>query len=154
MVFESENNMSYSDYLNSSHWKETRQKRLKENPHKNSWVGTCEICNLNEKLHIHHSKYTIGIRAAIFGSIYSKVERKPGSILGRELPEELFVFCSSCHSLWHKYFGLSYPKKKVIQKIRHLMAKGAIKNKAFWVATQPDLYNNLIWRREVNINGR
>lgn len=129
--------MSYNNYLNSEHWQDKRKEKLTSNTN-------CEICNSIESLHIHHGRYTIDEKTAVFDSITRKIDRRSGSILGQEILDELFVFCASCHKLWHRYYGYDFPRRKIIRKIKCLLEKGAIKNKAFWVASQPELYAKII----------
>ena len=65
---------SYSAYLNSDHWKQTRQKAL-ENAEYQCWE-----CGSKDRLHVHHLTY---------------------ENIGGELPEDLMVLCASCHAKIH-----------------------------------------------------
>ena len=110
--------MSYASYLRTKHWKDTRKAKLNDKP-------LCQICKANKSVHVHHKYYT---------------KKDESSILFNEQLTDLITLCSSCHRLTHAYFGINAKKinKKILQ-VQNLLAKGAIKNKAFW-AVSKDLY--------------
>lgn len=66
--------MPYKEYLESDHWKQTRDYQLKRAKFR------CQLCNLSGKLNVHHRTY----------------ERR-----GEELNSDLIVLCESCHKLHH-----------------------------------------------------
>lgn len=70
--------MPYNEYLQTSHWKETRAAAI-ERAH-----NRCQLCNADKSLHVHHRTY----------------ER-----IGEELDADLIVLCSSCHSRFHRGIG-------------------------------------------------
>lgn len=107
--------MQYSSYLATTHWKEKRAYKLLKYP-------ACQICGSEKGIHVHHKYYK---------------DREGKSILFREEMGDLLTLCSSCHKLIHVYFGIGIQKiNKKILRIKSLLAKGAIKNKAFWVVAQ------------------
>lgn len=113
--------MSYTNYLHSSHWENTREEKLAKHP-------VCQVCGSNQSLHIHHKYYF----------------DKNISILGREKETQLVTLCSSCHALTHRYFGHSVKKlNKKFCRIRRLMTLGVKKNKAFWIVATPSLYETI-----------
>lgn len=114
--------MQYAQYLQTTHWKETRDKRVNEH----RW---CSVCKETEKLQVHHKRYS---------------GRDGGSLLFKEQPSILVPLCSSCHRLVHHYFGINVIKlNKKICRVRRLMELGVLKNKAFWVVSNPDLYESI-----------
>jgi HNH endonuclease len=68
--------MSYTDYLQTEHWKEVRKKQLTKSGYK------CQMCNKGGDLNVHHRTY----------------ERR-----GEEKYEDLIVLCSDCHNLFHNH---------------------------------------------------
>lgn len=62
--------INYSAYLNSAHWKELRRLALGRAEQR------CQICNSDKNLHVHHRTYTN---------------------LGHENISDLIVVCASCH---------------------------------------------------------
>ena len=64
----------YREYITSSYW------RSKSNALKEARGGKCELCGSTNKLETHHLSYRH---------------------LGYELPQELQVLCSECHSKAH-----------------------------------------------------
>jgi len=66
--------LPYSEYLQTSHWIEIRNKHLKRSNYK------CQICNKNNKLNVHHRTY----------------ERR-----GEEDYNDLITLCEDCHNLFH-----------------------------------------------------
>jgi len=70
--------MDYKEYLQTEHWKETRYKALRKANFR------CELCNSNNKLHVHHKTY----------------ENR-----GKELPQDLICLCEGCHSKFHNKVG-------------------------------------------------
>lgn len=72
----------YGDYLQTSHWRERRQRALKKA------LYACQVCKDLERLEVHHNTY----------------ER-----LGGELDSDLLVLCRDCHELFHaRLDGLAY----------------------------------------------
>jgi 5-methylcytosine-specific restriction endonuclease McrA len=66
--------MSYREYLQTDHWRETRQRALKR-------AGfSCQVCSAKGELHVHHRTY---------------VRR------GHELDSDLIVLCAGCHEIFH-----------------------------------------------------
>ena len=65
---------SYQDYLQTDHWKRTREAALKRAGHK------CQVCGRRSDLQVHHNDY---------------------SRLGGELPTDLVVLCKEHHELFH-----------------------------------------------------
>jgi hypothetical protein len=115
--------MDYSKYLQSSHWQETRKERL-------SLCNHCTLCGASINLHVHHKRYT-------------DYETKQ-SILGKEKMGDLSILCSSCHRLWHLYYGEKYLRHKIASKIRRLIKLGVQVKYAFLFSIQPDAYTKLL----------
>lgn len=68
--------MNYGEYLNSEHWRETRQQRLERDGHK------CAICGSTKDLNVHHLTY---IR------------------IGKEnIDTDLITVCHACHAMLHR----------------------------------------------------
>lgn len=67
--------MSYSDYLQTPHWRAVRDGAL------NRADGHCQICGHDQDLEVHHNSY----------------KRR-----GYERSSDLVVLCSTCHELFHK----------------------------------------------------
>lgn len=112
--------MAYNDYLQTQHWKKTRQEKIDHR-------DVCQVCGSNTSLHVHHKYYT----------------DEHGSILGRERKSQLVTLCNSCHKLVHHYFGIEVKKlNKKILRVKRLMEFGVIKSKAFWIVSQ----NNEIYQ--------
>ena len=110
--------MSYSDYLKTDHWQKVRTETLINHPN-------CVICDSSKNLQIHHKKY----------------QYKGESILFNEAKKDLYTLCASCHRLIHHYFGIEVHKlNKIKLRIRRLLELGIVKNKAFWIVSNPDLY--------------
>lgn len=110
----------YKDYLQSPHWKEIRQQKIMSRPF-------CQVCG-SDKLQIHHKHYT----------------KKSGeSILFRERIQDLLSVCPSCHRLIHKYFGNCKKLNKKTLRVKRLMELGVVKNKAFFIVSNPDLYESI-----------
>jgi hypothetical protein len=75
--------LSYSEYLKTDHWQQQRRSALQRAQYR------CQVCNAsNTQLDTHHRTY----------------ER-----LGCELPEDLFVLCHECHSLFSQNGKLARP---------------------------------------------
>lgn len=129
--------MQYSDYLQSDHWQQTRNKKLKER-------SFCCICKSFNNLHIHHKRYKYDEKSKLAKRLGS------GSILFRERKSDLMVFCNSCHSLWHKYIQ---PKQKKFNKlklrIKSLMEFGVDKKMAFYIVGHNGMWESL-WARIKN----
>lgn len=107
----------YKDYLQSEHWKTTRKTKLISKP-------VCQVCCSSSKLNIHHKFYT--------------------DILGKEVNSNLVTLCSSCHRLTHKYFGIGVKKlNKKFCRVRRLMELGVVKSKAFFIVSNPELYESI-----------
>lgn len=66
--------MPYADYLNTEHWKKTRQWALKRAGHR------CQLCNAKSPLDVHHRTY----------------ERR-----GCEWHSDLIALCRDCHEIFH-----------------------------------------------------
>jgi len=109
--------MEYATYLKSNHWKKTRENRLLSCDH-------CQICGSKEKLHVHHGRY------GIYGRTAEHTDREEGSVLNEERIVDLFVFCSSCHKLWHIVYGYDFPRHKILSKIRRLVKLGVVPSMA------------------------
>lgn len=108
----------YSDYLRSDHWQKTRFKKLSSHP-------KCQVCDVAEKLNIHHKRYT----------------HNGLSVLNNEKQSTLITLCSSCHRLFHKYVGIDYIKvNKRILQIRRLISLGCNKRMAFICTQNIDLF--------------
>jgi 5-methylcytosine-specific restriction endonuclease McrA len=106
--------MLYKQYLQTEHWKNKRLEKLATHPN-------CQICNSPKGIQVHHKRY--------------KYDNQ--SILFNERVEDLITLCGSCHRLTHHYFGIDVHKiNKKILRVKRLLELGAIKNKAFWVASQ------------------
>ena len=60
----------------------------------------------------------------------------------QERKEDLITLCGSCHSLWHKYIKELRKSNKKICRIRRLLELGIIKNKAFWLVGNPEVYKS------------
>lgn len=77
--------MSYSEYLQTDHWRETRAAAIKRTPF-------CALCPREEPpFEVHHRDYTR---------------------IGEELPEDLTVLCGLCHQtyeLGREMLGLGAP---------------------------------------------
>lgn len=113
--------MQYSQYLQTPHWQNKRQEKLLVHP-------VCQVCKSNEGLNIHHKKYS----------------HEDTSILFNERVQDLITLCASCHRLVHRYFGISVHKiNKKICRVRRLLELGVVKNKAFWIVANPDLYESI-----------
>jgi 5-methylcytosine-specific restriction endonuclease McrA len=111
--------MDYNNYLQSLHWKQIRQERL-------DYQNICQICSKNTGLNIHHKYY---------------VDKENKSILFHENIKDFMTLCKSCHRLVHKYFGIDAKKmNKKALRVKRLMQLGILKNKAFWIVANPDLY--------------
>lgn len=65
--------MNYTDYLQSEHWQDTRERKLSE-------VSCCEKCGKSKGLEVHHLTY----------------ER-----VGNEQMSDLRVLCATCHRRSH-----------------------------------------------------
>lgn len=116
--------MAYKDYLQSSHWKKTRESQLKRK-------SVCQICKSEKNLHVHHGRYSDGSK----------------TILGRERPKlDLFTLCSSCHRHWHNMFSLKeFPRKKILIRLVKLVKHGVPKKHAFNIAKNfPELTSSII----------
>lgn len=110
--------MTYSQYLQSTHWQETRKYKLTSHPQ-------CQVCDSLEKLNIHHKRY----------------KHNGKSVLNNEKQSTLITLCSSCHRLFHKYIGIEYPKvNKRILQIRRLISLGVKKKFAFICTENIDLF--------------
>ena len=70
-------NEEYKKYLNSSHWKDVKQ-RYKAS----KLIQKCYVCGSKEKIHIHHKSYTR---------------------IGNEKLNDLIPLCETCHAKVHKY---------------------------------------------------
>lgn len=68
------NQLPYSEYLQTEHWKKLRLEPLRRSGFR------CSLCYTNAKLHVHHRTY----------------ER-----LGREYLSDLIALCEDCHSKFH-----------------------------------------------------
>lgn len=68
-------NVPYQEYLQSEHWKQTRQGALERAGYR------CQVCGITTNLQVHHVTY---------------------ENLGAELPHDLTVLCKEHHSLFHK----------------------------------------------------
>lgn len=64
----------YKDYLQTSHWLETRKQALERAAHK------CQLCSSPNNLNVHHNNY---------------------SCLYNETDKDLIVLCKNCHSKFH-----------------------------------------------------
>lgn len=112
--------MLYSSYLQTVHWQAKRREKLSDK-------NCCQICKSSNNLHIHHKHY----------------DTKEGkSIYFQERKEDLITLCGSCHSLWHKYIKELRKSNKKICRIRRLLELGIIKNKAFWLVGNPEVYKS------------
>lgn len=142
--------MAYSDYLQSTHWKNTRETKLKMCSH-------CQICDCEKNLHIHHKRYSIDKKEADNWNKYHDTPKSQGSILNREENKDLMVLCASCHKLWHSYFASRYLTHKKSTQIRRLIRFGVSKNKAFWVTKENYLYTPVLLKakelQEANLRG-
>jgi hypothetical protein len=108
--------MQYNTYIKSESWKQRRQEKLQ---HRNY----CQICRSTEKLHIHHKHYRT---------------------FEKENPTDLITLCASCHALLHRHIGHSVKKiNKKICRIRRLLELGVVKNKAFWIVSNDELYESV-----------
>jgi 5-methylcytosine-specific restriction endonuclease McrA len=125
--------MAYSNYLQSSHWKKTREIKLTD-------CGHCQICGATKKLHIHHLRY----RHNKNDQIVKAGLVTAGSILGKENKGDLFVLCSICHGYWHFYYGKKYLRHKIASKIRRLVKLGVKPKYAFMFSVQPNGYTSLL----------
>lgn len=81
--------LSYHDYLQTDHWKETRRQALRRAKF------SCQVCNARDTLlNVHHRTY----------------ER-----LGMEHRADLIVLCEGCHALFHKNGKLApVPERKAV----------------------------------------
>ena len=71
----------YAEYLESDHWRSLRQWALERASYR------CQICNTSVlTLHVHHRTY---------------------ARVGAELPGDLIVLCSECHSTFHDHGRLA-----------------------------------------------
>ena len=66
--------ITYSDYLQTSHWQSKRQEALSYADNR------CQLCNKNSELHVHHRTY---------------------ENLWNEPPSDLTVLCKDCHAKFH-----------------------------------------------------
>lgn len=119
--------MPYKDYLKSTHWKNKRQEKLSD-------VEWCQVCGSTDNLQVHHKRYGYSDTHQLVKS--GKIES--GSILGKERVSHLLVLCPSCHRLTHHYFKGKIGKQKRRQ-IRKMLNNGVVKNRAFWIASDPNL---------------
>lgn len=69
------NFIDYNKYLRSDYWKEIKNQVLERDDNR------CRLCNLKEKLHVHHRTY---------------------NNLNNEKLEELITLCKKCHYIIHK----------------------------------------------------
>jgi 5-methylcytosine-specific restriction endonuclease McrA len=66
---------NYKQYLETSHWKDVREDKLKEAKYR------CQLCgSIDAELHVHHNTY----------------ER-----IGNEEMSDLIVLCKDCHKKFH-----------------------------------------------------
>lgn len=72
---------AYRDYLETTHWRETRARAIERAGHK------CQVCGARESLDAHHNDY---------------------SRLGGELMTDLVVLCRDCHDVFHTHRSLAY----------------------------------------------
>lgn len=94
--------MSYSNYLNSNHWKETRKAVFrKKGEH-------CSICFSRKNIHVHHRFYTA----------------KGKSVLWKEKIGTLYPLCAKCHFLVHKYHGLNFLRKSFFIRANNAVLLG------------------------------
>lgn len=109
------------EYLQSDHWKRTREAALQRADHR------CQVCNSSwETLDVHHRTY----------------ER-----VGHELPEDLLVLCRTCHDLFERNGRLkpppSYLSGPYSRSTRYIAPSGplaappAITSPAILVPTEP-----------------
>lgn len=92
---------SYSSYLQSSKWKNTKKKLFKSKLVKRvDSIAVCSVCESSNKLNVHHRTY---------------------KNLGNEKMRDLVVLCELCHEKAHdieKYTNHSlYNSHKKIKKI-------------------------------------
>lgn len=66
--------MPYARYLKTQHWQAVRQAALERAEHR------CQVCNTDEKLHVHHRTY----------------ENR-----GAERDSDVIVLCKPCHERFH-----------------------------------------------------
>lgn len=128
--------MTYSQYLQSSHWQEKRKVKLSNCDH-------CQICDSKNNLHIHHKRYVIGEKEASL-SFKRGLDIKSGSVLGREKTCDLEVLCSSCHRYWHAYFKDRYLTHKKANQIRRLIKLSVPRKYAFMVTKNFILYSPVL----------
>jgi 5-methylcytosine-specific restriction endonuclease McrA len=69
------NAIPYREYLQTDHWRETREYALIRADYR------CQVCNSSAGLHVHHRTYA----------------RR-----GEELPSDVIVLCADCHKLFHE----------------------------------------------------
>jgi len=69
-------NMPYTDYLNTAHWRNTRQRALVY------YKYTCQKCGAKDNLHVHHKSYA-----------------NKGF---EQVAIDLTVLCQTCHKKVHK----------------------------------------------------
>ena len=68
-------NVTYSQYLNSNHWKKVRKEALRRSNFK------CQLCSVSKVvLHVHHNNY---------------------DCIGQEKEEDVIVLCAKCHNRVH-----------------------------------------------------
>lgn len=126
--------MSYSDYLQSSHWKETRKGIL--NIHENK----CQVCSSTENLHVHHKRYK------------SPIMRE--NILGKEKHSHLCVLCRNCHAQWHAIYKKRETNAKNIRYANILFELGATRKNAFIFCTQVKVIEELLKTYKKNTDNR
>lgn len=123
--------MEYRQYLQTSHWKKTREIKLMK-------VRYCQFCNSREKLNIHHKRYYLPKEIA-----YHK-KRECGSILFKEQLEDLFTLCTSCHKLWHLYYDKEFLRHKTASKIRRLIKLGCMPREAIRFSKEQYAYTTIL----------
>jgi len=109
--------MKYSNYLQTLHWKKTRQLKLENNP-------CCGICLSSKFLHIHHRHY----------------KKNNHNILFREELNSLFTLCSKCHKTWHNIHGLEEYTYKSMRNAGRFYQMGLSRKDAIKLCVNEDLY--------------
>lgn len=85
-----ENKVTYKEYLESDHWKETRQKRL------SMPFCFCEVCGWGTHLNVHHNTY---------------------KNIGKEKMSDLTILCHNHHREVHEMTSRGMGIKEAVRKL-------------------------------------
>lgn len=112
---------NYSDYLSSSHWKETRGKRLEIDEYK------CAVCGSTENLNVHHLSYK--------------------RIGNEDIESDLITLCHPCHAMLHRIKEQSEEEYEIARESEKTGQYKEARVKSLWKKIC-DLLTVEIWLRD------